>query len=195
VRNDDFLAPDDVAAIGFARVGNDAKISRHALVFAPERISIGDDCRIDAFAILSAGDDGLRIGSHVHINAYSGFFGRAAIDVGDFSTFAQRCLVYSSNDDYSGQTLTNSTVPDEVRGSLDAPVSIGSHVIIGAASVILAGVTIGNGAAVGALSLVKDDVAPFTIVAGIPARVIGRRDQGHVALAQTLLSAGRRRIG
>lgn len=186
---DDFLAADEVTAIGFAMVGSDVRISRHALFFSPERIQIGDHCRIDAFAILSAGFPGLQIGSHVHISAYSGFFGRAAIDVGDFSTFAPRCVVYSSNDDYSGQTLTNATVADELRGSQDAPVSIGSHVIVGSGSVILAGVTIGDSSAVGALSLVKDDVEPFSIVAGIPARVIAQRARDHVALAERLLDA------
>jgi acetyltransferase-like isoleucine patch superfamily enzyme len=190
---DDFLSPDEVSRIGFAAVGGDVRISRHALFFAPERIRIGDHCRIDAFVILSAGFPGLRIGSHVHINAYSGFFGRAAIDVGDFCTFAQRCLVYSSNDDYSGETLTNSTVPDALRGSRDAPVSIGTHVIVGSGSVILAGVTIGDSSAVGALSLVKDDVEPFVIVAGIPARAIGERDRGHLDLAERVSTDQSRR--
>jgi galactoside O-acetyltransferase len=184
--NDDFLEPDEVAAIGLAAVGRDVRISRHALFFAPQRISLGDSCRIDAFSILSAGPGGLSIGSHVHVGAYSGFFGRAAIRVGDFCTFAQRCLVYSSNDDYSGQTLTNAMVPTELRGSVDAPVSVGTHVIVGAGSVILAGTTIGDSAAVGALSLVKDDVEPFTIVAGVPARVVGQRDRGHLALVERL---------
>jgi galactoside O-acetyltransferase len=183
---DDFLTVDEVRAIGFAAVGEDVRISRHALFFSPDRVTIGDHCRIDAFVILSAGRPGLRIGSHVHINAYTGFLGQAAIDVGDFTTLAARCLVYSSNDDYTGATLTNATVPAELRGSRDAPVSIGAHVIVGSGSVILAGVTVGDSAAVGALSLVRDDVEAFAIVAGSPARVIGRRERGHLDLAERL---------
>ena len=72
--------------------------------------------------------------------------------------------------------------------------SVGSHVIVGSGSVILAGVTIGDSSAVGALSLVKQDVEPFSIVAGIPARLIRERDRGHLALAERLLEGRSGRV-
>jgi acetyltransferase-like isoleucine patch superfamily enzyme len=55
------------------------------------------------------------------------------------------------------------------------PVRIGDDVWIGTKSCILRGVTIGDGAVVGAGSIVRQDVAPYTIVAGAPARPIGER--------------------
>jgi acetyltransferase-like isoleucine patch superfamily enzyme len=55
------------------------------------------------------------------------------------------------------------------------PVSIGDRVWIGYRALVLPGVCIGEGAVVGAGSVVTRDVAPFTIVAGNPARVIGER--------------------
>jgi acetyltransferase-like isoleucine patch superfamily enzyme len=66
---------------------------------------------------------------------------------------------------------------------------IGSHVVLGAGSTVLAGVSIGESAAVGAMSLVKEDVRPYTIVAGIPARVIGDRSRQHRTLADRLLAS------
>ena len=56
-----------------------------------------------------------------------------------------------------------------------ADVRIGRHVIIGAGSIILPGVTLEEGAAVGALSLVKKDCQAFCIYMGSPAKRIGER--------------------
>ena len=54
------------------------------------------------------------------------------------------------------------------------PVVIGDHVFIGANSVVNMGVTIGDGASIGAGAVVTHDVPARTIVAGVPARVVGR---------------------
>ena len=61
------------------------------------------------------------------------------------------------------------------QGHSAASIVVGDDVWIGAHAAILAGVTIGNGAVVGAGAVVTHDVAPYTVVAGIPARVIKRR--------------------
>jgi acetyltransferase-like isoleucine patch superfamily enzyme len=58
------------------------------------------------------------------------------------------------------------------------PVVIGSDVWIGARAVVLAGVTIGNGAVIAAGSVVNKDVNDYDIVAGVPARVLGNRKTG-----------------
>ena len=55
------------------------------------------------------------------------------------------------------------------------PVTIGHDVWIGHNATVLPGVTIGNGAAVGAGAIVTKDVAPYSVVAGVPARVIRQR--------------------
>jgi maltose O-acetyltransferase len=56
-----------------------------------------------------------------------------------------------------------------------APVKIGDYVFIGPRAIILAGVTIGDGAVVAAGAVVTKDVDPYTIVGGVPAKVIGER--------------------
>ena len=63
---------------------------------------------------------------------------------------------------------------------------LGEHVIVGAGSIILPGVTIGQGTAVGALTLVRKDIPPFAIVAGPRGEVIGERDQRLLELEQKL---------
>jgi galactoside O-acetyltransferase len=184
----DFLSPTEINELGFRHAGDDIRISRRAVFFAPERISIGRETRIDAFCVLSAGPDGLTIGRNVHMSAHNVVVGHAPVEIGDFCTISVRCSIFSSNDDYTGAAMANPTVPDAYRLAVDAPVRIEDHVIIGAGSVVLCGITIGRSAAVGALSLVKQDVPAFAIVAGSPARVIGERQSGHLGACREFLS-------
>jgi acetyltransferase-like isoleucine patch superfamily enzyme len=182
----DFLSPAELDACALASVGARVKVSRHALLLRPDRIDLGSDVRIDAFCVLSGSDGGVRIGDHVHLSAHTCILGRESTVIEDFCTISVRCTILSSDDDYSGSALTNPTVPDRLRGATDAPVRIGAHSIVGAGSVVLPGVTIGPSAAVGAMTLVKEDVPELAIVAGAPMRRIGTRAQEHLALAREL---------
>jgi galactoside O-acetyltransferase len=192
---DDFLDADGVEALGLAFVGRNVRISRNALVLSPERVSIGDHSRIDAFSILSPGDPGIRLGRYVHLSAYAAILGRAGVEVGDFVAISVRTTILSSSGDYSGVRLGIATLPDEEREGMHAPVWIGAYAALGAGSLILAGVRIGESSSVGAMSLVREDVPEFAIVAGVPARLIGtrtaeHREQGARLLAQEAAEDG-----
>ncbi len=71
--------------------------------------------------------------------------GSARIKVEDYAGLSSCVAVYSSNDDYSGTAMTNPTVPSRFTNVTRRPVTIGRHVIIGSGSVVLPGVTIGEG--------------------------------------------------
>ncbi len=188
----DYFSAEELADIGFRSVGQGVRLSRHTLCFAPERISIGDCARIDAFCILSAGQDGIRIGRYVHIGAYSAILGGALVELGDFAGLSARCTIFSSSEDFSGAAIAIPTVPDDCRGVVTAPVILAPHALLGAGCVVLPGVTIGESACAGAASLVTRSVAAFDRVAGTPARVIGRRLAGHRELAAGILAAAER---
>lgn len=64
----------------------------------------------------------------------------------------------------------------ENRYTQTAPITIADHVWIGAGAIILAGVTVGEGAVVGAGAVVTQDVAPKTLVGGVPAKLIKKLD-------------------
>ena len=107
----------------------------------------------------------------------------------DFCNISSRVAIYSSNDDYSGATMTNPTLPDKFKNVAYADVFLGKHVIVGCGSIILPGVTLEEGAAVGALSLVSRNCMAFGIYAGNPARRIKERKRDLLALERQF-SAG-----
>jgi acetyltransferase-like isoleucine patch superfamily enzyme len=77
-------------------------------------------------------------------------------------------------------------LPDDVRKVDHRPVRLERHVAIGTGVVILPGVTLHEGGTVAALSLVRDDVAPFTIVGGVPAKKLATRDRGVIELGERM---------
>ena len=186
----DFLDPAELAAAGFARLGADVRISRGAQFFGRDRIEIGAHTRIDTGCVLSAGPDGIQIGRNVHMSAFCTVLGQGRVEIGDFCTVSVRCSIFSSNDDYSGRSMTNPTVPEAFRDAGSGPVRIGAHAILGTGCVVLPNAAIGESASIGALSLVKAPVPAFAIAAGCPARIIGERRREHRELAARYLAAG-----
>ncbi|UHQ19919.1 acyltransferase [Lysobacter sp. KIS68-7] len=179
---------EELREIGFAAWGGDVLVSRKASFYGAERIRLGDHVRIDDFCVLSAGEGGIDVGSRVHIAVYTSLIGKGRIEVRDFANLSSRVSIYSSNDDYSGRTMTNPMVPAEYTGVSHADVVIGRHVIVGSGSVVLPGVVLEEGVAVGALSLVRDSCAAFGIYTGTPAKRVGERSRQLLQLEAQLRS-------
>lgn len=176
--------------MGFANIGEDVQISDKASFYGTSRINIGNHVRIDDFCVLSAGEGGIDIGSHIHIAVYTSLIGAGKITLKDFCNLSSRVSVYSSSDDYSGASMTNPTVPDEFKNVHHAPVHLDRHVIVGSGSVILPGITLEEGVAVGALSLVTKNCTAFGIYAGNPARRVKERKRDLLELELTYLARG-----
>ncbi|WP_339461955.1 acyltransferase [Pseudomonas sp. EA_105y_Pfl2_R69] len=185
-----FLSIEQINQMGFAHVGKNSKLSEKASFYNCQNIVIGDNVRIDDFCVLSAGSGGIEVGNYVHIAVSSLLIGRGKITLHDFSGVSSRVSIYSSSDDYSGSALTNPTVPEEFTNVAHANVNIGRHVIIGAGSVVLPGVTLEEGVAVGALSLVSKSCQAFGVYSGTPARKIKERKRDLLALEQKFISQG-----
>jgi galactoside O-acetyltransferase len=181
-----FLAPEELQRVGFGYLGRDAKISRKASFYNPLKLSIGDFSRIDDYCVLSAGEGGIEIGRNVHIAIYTSLIGRGKIKIGNFSNLSSQIMVYSSNDDYSGEFMTNPTVDSHYTNAYSAPVTIGDNVIILSGCVSLTGVKLEEGVSIGALSLVNKDCEAFKFYAGVPARYLKDRCQNLLKLAADL---------
>lgn len=174
-----FYSPEELTSLGFQKVGKNILISRKASIYSPETISIGDHVRIDDFCILSGK---ITLGSYIHISAYTALYGKNGISVGNFATISGRVLIYSQNDDYSGVYMTNPMVPETFTNVSGGEVIICDHAIIGAGSIVLPDITIGEGASIGAMSLVKNNAEPWTVYAGVPAKKLADRKKDILTL-------------
>lgn len=181
-----FLKDDQLKSIGFKTIGDNVLISDKASIYNPSNISIGSNVRIDDFCIISAGENGIIIGNHVHIACYVSLIGQECITIKDFVGISARTSVYSSSDDYSGLFLTGPTIEDKYKNVDNRPVIFEEHSIIGAGSVILPGVVVGEGTAVGSLSLVFKDLKAWSIYVGSPAKYLKDRSKQLLIIAKNM---------
>lgn len=181
-----YLSRQKIRRVGFARVGADVALSDRCSIYGAEAISLGDHVRIDDFAIITAREP-VVIGSHVHISAFAFLSGTFGIRIDDFVNLGPRATLMSGVDDFFGEWLPGPTIPAELRQVQGGLIHLERHTIVGPHSLVLQGVTLGEGAALGALSFVKESLAPWGIYAGIPARLVRRRERRLEGLAARLL--------
>lgn len=177
---------EELDALGLASYGKDVRISRRASFHNSAQITIGDHVRIDDFCVLSAGKGGIEIGDYIHVAVFCSLIGAGKIMLDDFCNLSSRVSIYSSNDDYTGRYMTNPMVPLQFTGASHADVHVGKHVIVGSGSVVLPGVRLEEGVAVGALSLVTKPCEAFGIYAGVPVQRIGERRRDLLDLESQL---------
>ena len=123
----------------------------------------GENCRIDPFVTITGN---VTIGDNVHIGVGVCIFGGGGVTIGDKVSLSPGCKIFSATEDPDSGHLSNPTLPDHKAKS--APVRIGHRSIVGANSVVMPGVSIGDDVQIGALSFVRADVLKSSIVAGIP---------------------------
>ena len=111
------------------------------------------------------GPGAFSIGEHSHVNPGCLIDYRGGVEIGSSVSISHRVMLFTGGHD------THSPKFNEVY----KPIKIGDHVWIGAGATVLQGVRIGEGAVVAAGAVVVNDVAPFTIVGGVPAKKIGDR--------------------
>ena len=176
------LSSEQIARLGLAAVGSNVTISDRCSFYGAGSISLGDHVRIDDFVIVTARQP-VVLGSYVHIAAFAFLSGQFGIVLEDFVGLSPRATLLSGNDDFSGQWLPGPLAPEELRNVQGGCVHLGRHSIVGAHSVVLPGVSVGEGSVVGALSLVKEPLPPWGVYAGVPARLIRPRERTVESLA------------
>lgn len=165
--------------LGFAHVGQDVIVWPLAKIVLPEVISIGDSVIIDDFVFLMGGIK-TTIGSFVHIASFVSITGGGEFVIEDFAGVSSGSRIFTGDDDYLGGSLTGPTVPYPYRIPIRSFVNIKKHAIVGANSVILPNVVIGEGAIIGANSFVKKDCEPWMIYIGSPAKPLRPRPRDRI---------------
>lgn len=137
----------------------------------PRNIHIGSDALIKSGAHICPCNPQahIHIGSRTSLGFHSFVYASDRITIGDDCQIAP--FVYIVDSDHG----TRKDAPMNRQPNQPNPISIGNDVWIGAHAVVLAGVTIGQGAVIAAGAVVNRDVEPYTIVGGVPARHLGER--------------------
>lgn len=170
-----FYTMDELAQFGFKSIGENIFISKKASIYGAENISLGHQVRIDDFCILSGK---ISLGSYIHIGAYSALYGANGITMKDYTGLSPRCTLFSATDDFSGDYLISPMPANEYTNVTGGRIKIKKFSQIGAGTIIMPNITIGEGVAVGAISFVNNDLEEWTIYAGIPVRKIKERKRG-----------------
>jgi len=150
------------------------KIFELAKIVHPENLVLGDYSQIDDFVFINAGEK-TQIGRFVHVESFCSVIGGGRFYMEDFSGLSAGCRIITGSDDFMGGGLTNPTVPSNYSNVNKSFVRIKRHSIIGTNVIIFPGVTIGEGAAVGAGCVVRKDLEPWAVYAGQDCRKIKTR--------------------
>ena len=135
------------------------------------RVFVGPHSCIDAFAWLRAWGEGIRIGSRCTLHQYSMLQG--GVLMGDDVRIGAHTVFVASEHSFSRRDI-----PIHRQGVVKKGIKLGSDIYVGSNVVVLDGVNIGDGAVVAAGAVVTADVQPYTVVAGVPARVLRERQGG-----------------
>ncbi|MDE7354968.1 MAG: acyltransferase [Acetatifactor sp.] len=187
---DNFLSREELESLGLKAFGEDVRIGRHAVLYSPESLSLGDHVRIDDFTIISGC---VTLKSYIHISQFCGLYGgEEGIVMEDFSTLASKNTIYAVSDDYTGASMTNPFVPAKYKpGFISRRVVIGRHVILGCGCVVLPGVTLSEGTAVGSMSLCNRNTEEWSMYVGIPAKKKSDRKKDILQLEKEFLEEQR----
>ena len=140
-------------------------------------LQLGKGIKIAAGALIQCGDKrrdpsraNIIIGDHSYIGPHCVLFGDGLIDIGEHCEFAPGVIITSR-----GHSFERRDIPMMQQPSIFAKVTVMDDVWIGCNASIMPGVTIGKGAIVGAGAVVTKDVPEYTMVLGVPARVVKER--------------------
>jgi len=172
-----FYSPKELERFKFAEIGKNIIIKRTVQFYNPKRVHLKNNIIIDDFCIISAQKD-VFIGNNVHINSYCSLYGNYGIIMEDYTGLSSRVTLYTESDDYSGNSLTNPTIPIEFKPKYaTGTIHIKKHAIIGTNTTIMPGISIGEGTAVGAHSFVTSNCEAWGIYFGVPAKKIKERSK------------------
>ncbi|WP_053094369.1 acyltransferase [Bacillus sp. 522_BSPC] len=152
-------------------LGQGVKIKK-ILIRNNYNIKIGDFSFIDDFVILNAGSSAgkIIIGENSFIGAFSLLDGSGGLTIGNHVMIATHVRVVAANHNFD-----NINMPMKQQGLTTKGIMIENDVWIGTGAVILDGVKVGKGSVIAANSVVTKDVPDYSVVAGVPSKIIKKR--------------------
>ena len=159
-------------------LGKSSIIDVGVYFIGPKNISIGSFTWIDTGAKLEATLGEIQIGSRCHVGSYAVLGSREPIIVSDFVGIASGVHIYSNSETpKAGLHMSGPMVPESMKGFHSKAIHIGKDAVLGTNSVLLPGACLGEGAILGALSLLNKPIPEWEIWLGIPAKKIKNRER------------------
>jgi galactoside O-acetyltransferase len=162
----------------FGEMGSNVIIGKCIEVTMPKRIRVADYAFIDHHVTLDALAGEIVIGRRIHIAPYAIIAGAGGVYLDDYSAVGAFARIYSHSEaPVDGKRLSGPMIPEHMKGMITAPVRLEKDALVGTGAVLLPGVTLGEGAIVGANAFVpaRTQIPPWTIWAGVPAKFVGMR--------------------
>ncbi|MAD40843.1 MAG: acetyltransferase [Arcobacter sp.] len=156
-----------------------AKVYEFAKIINKNNFSLGINSQIDDFVFINAGKMCV-IGDFVHVSSFSSIIGGGEFSINNFSGISAGCRIITGSDDFSGSFLSNPTVPSKYKNVKCGKIKIGKHCILGSNSIVLPDIEIPDGVTIGAGSVVKKELKPWTIYAGFTPKKVGERSQDGI---------------
>lgn len=143
----------------YISIGNDTHIAKHCILGCWKTYKDKHNC------------PKIIIGDNTNIGEYTQISAAKEVKIGN-GVLTGRYVYISDNSHGSSDLCTLQTRPSERELYIKGSVIIGNNVWIGDKACILSGVTIGDGAIIGCNAVVTHDVSPYSIVAGVPAKIV-----------------------
>jgi len=164
-------------------VGSLTQVRGRVIVYNEGVICLGSRVRINArqvpVELAALPDARVAIGDSTSINSGTSICAHCSVQIGKNCGIGNYCLIMDSDFHQVGDH-------SQTRVPQPSPVTIGDGVWLAARSIVMPGVTIGEGAVVCAGSVVATNVAPYTMVGGVPARLIRRLTEAEGAPAEAI---------
>ncbi len=185
--NTDFFSDRELKKFNFKKLGKNVKISKNCVINNFNKISIGNNVRIDSFSVILVKNQELIIENFVHIASHVFIGAHMGVRLKSFSGLGHGVKIFTINDDYSGESLTNPTTDKKFKKENKGKVVVGKHVNVGSNSIILPNVKIGDGASIGGSSLVNQNLKSWYIYFGIPCKPLLKRSKTLLKLEKKFL--------
>ena len=147
------------------KIGKNVLIDVGVILSGPANISIDDYTWIDSYCIINAMMGEIKIGKRIHIAPYVFIGSREPVIIEDYVAIGASSKIYSNSQVViPGKRMSGPMIPEEDKAFHTAPVYLRKDSFVGANSIVLPGVELGEGAVVAANSLVIRSVSPWTVV-------------------------------
>ncbi len=151
------------SSIEIKEIPKNLKIYEFTKIINPEYVFVGDNVIIDDFCLLYAKEDApIKLGSWVHIASFTSLTG-GSITIGNFCGIASGCRIIGGSEQYANGALMNPPIPEKYRNVSKGGCKMEDFSFISVNSCIFPGVIIGEGAVIGAGSIVRKDLEPWGI--------------------------------